>query len=105
LVTYGTLAPGGSSHHLLAALRGTWRSCTITGRFDARGWGLTGGFPGLVWDPDGPAMAAHLLESPDLPAHWARLDAFEGGAYQREVVPVDTDTGQVMATAYTVRVR
>jgi gamma-glutamylcyclotransferase (GGCT)/AIG2-like uncharacterized protein YtfP len=66
---------------------------------------MTGGFPGLVWDPDGPAIAAHLLESPDLPSHWERLDAFEGAAYRREVVPVGTDTGRVLASVYTVRPR
>lgn len=103
MAVYGSLAPGREHHDVVAALRGTWRPCTITGHFDATGWGMTEGFPGLVWDRDAPAIAAHLIESADLPDHWDRLDAFEGAAYRREVVPVVTDTGQVLANVYTVR--
>lgn len=102
LAVYGTLAPGGENHHLLAALRGTWRPCAITGHLHAAGWGRTGGYPGLAWDPDAPPVPASLLESPDLPEYWDRLDAFEGDAYRRQVLPVLTDGGSVLAHVYTV---
>jgi gamma-glutamylcyclotransferase (GGCT)/AIG2-like uncharacterized protein YtfP len=102
LAVYGTLAPGGENHFLLAGIDGTWRPCAVTGHLHPDGWGLTGGFPGLAWDPDAPAIAAHLLESPDLPRHWDRLDAFEGGAYRRRVVSVLTDDGPRLANVYTV---
>jgi gamma-glutamylcyclotransferase (GGCT)/AIG2-like uncharacterized protein YtfP len=102
LAAYGTLAPGRENHHVLAGLRGAWRPCAIPGRLHPAGWGCTGGFPGLVWDPEACAIPAQLLESPDLPAHWDRLDAFEGSAYHRRVVPVLTDDGPVLANVYTV---
>jgi hypothetical protein len=35
-----------------------------------------------------------------LPAHWARLDAFEGPGYQRVVTTVRTSTGDVDASIY-----
>jgi gamma-glutamylcyclotransferase (GGCT)/AIG2-like uncharacterized protein YtfP len=43
------------------------------------------GFPGLVLDPQAPAVDVHLFTSPDPPEHWSRLDAFEGDGYQRAV--------------------
>jgi gamma-glutamylcyclotransferase (GGCT)/AIG2-like uncharacterized protein YtfP len=105
LVAYGTLAPGREHHNQVATLRGTWQPCTITGRFDAAGWGVTGGFPGLVWDPGAPAIPAYLLESPDLPREWSRLDGFEGDAYVRQVLPVTTSAGRLLANVYTIRPR
>ena len=38
--------------------------------------------------------------SPDLPAHWARLDAFEGTDYRRAAIDVVTDQGRVPAWIY-----
>ena len=40
----------------------------------------------------------HLLTSTDLPAHWDRLDEFEGSEYQRILVPV-IDRERVIAVA------
>ncbi|NRB04102.1 MAG: gamma-glutamylcyclotransferase, partial [Rhodobacteraceae bacterium] len=36
----------------------------------------------------------------DLPAHWARLDAFEGEAYLRQPVDVEMEGGGVKACIY-----
>lgn len=41
-----------------------------------------------------------LFESPDLPAHWARLDAFEGDGYRRVVAAVTTPAGPIEAWIY-----
>ena len=64
------------------------------------GWGATLGYPAMIVDPDGAPIAVDLFESLDLPAHWARLDRFEGTGYQRIVTTVRTPTGQVDAFIY-----
>ena len=60
----------------------------MRGRLFESGWGAALGFPGLVLDEHGDAVEVQLFESPDLPAHWQRLDAFEGPGYQRVTVAV-----------------
>ena len=48
-------------------------------------------------------MAVQVFTSPDLPAHWARLDAFEGADYHRVAVTViGPDGDAVEAFIYTV---
>lgn len=100
LATYGTLAPGRPNAHQLTDLQGTWTTGVVRGRLIEQGWGAAMGFPALVPDQNGDAVAVHLLCSPDLPAHWARLDAFEGSGYKRVAVPVETDGGDVRAYIY-----
>ena len=103
LAVYGTLAPGEANHAVVSSLRGSWARGTVCGHLHAVGWGMTHGFPALVWDPDGPEVAVHVLESPDLADAWPRLDAFEGQAYRRQIVPVKVSSGKLLAYAYTVR--
>ncbi len=100
LATYGTLAPGRPNHHQLTALSGAWSMGTIRGRLVVEGWGAALGYPALVLDAGGEAVAVHLFTSPDLPAHWARLDAFEGAEYRRSEVAVETAEGVVSAWIY-----
>ncbi len=88
LAVYGTLAPGQSNHHQLAGLHGRWRNGTVRGRRFESGWGVALGYPGLVLDEHDDAVEVQLLESPDLPAHWQRLDEFEGDGYRRVTVAV-----------------
>lgn len=88
---------------MVAGLRGSWSRGVVHGTLHPDGWGMTFGFPALIWDPDGPELAVQLLVSPDLPAAWERLDAFEGDAYRRIVVPVATGGGRVMANIYVAR--
>ena len=83
LAVYGTLAPGRPNHHQLSDLSGRWMSGSVRGRLRTGGWGAELGYPGIDLDPDGPAVEVGVLESPDLPAHWARLDEFEGPGYRR----------------------
>ena len=64
------------------------------------GWGAALGFPGLVLDPLGPLIEVDLFESPELPAHWARLDDFEGSGYERVLVTVSTPEGERRAWIY-----
>lgn len=100
LATYGTLAPGRVNHHQLDGLAGTWTTGRIRGRLIEAGWGAALGFPALVLDEAGDAIEVHLFTSVDLPAHWDRLDAFEGAEYRRGEVAVETADGRVAAWIY-----
>ena len=64
------------------------------------GGGARLGYPGLIFDPEGSAVDVDVFESADLPANWARLDAFEGSGYQRVVTPVHTPAGDVDASIF-----
>ncbi|MEL7541628.1 MAG: gamma-glutamylcyclotransferase family protein [Pseudomonadota bacterium] len=88
LATYGTLAPGCSNNHEVSALSGTWRSGHVFGNLVASGWGAAEGFPGLCIDPRGERVDVLVLESPELPDHWERLDLFEGDEYERVERPL-----------------
>ena len=100
LATYGTLAPGQPNHHQLSAICGHWQSGQVHGHLIEEGWGAKLGYPALVVDPDAPAVEVQLFESSDLPAHWSRLDAFEGSGYQRVAIPVEVLGGTVDAWIY-----
>lgn len=100
LAVYGSLAPGRTNHHHLAPLGGTWTAGVVRGRLRAEGWGAAIGFPGLVLDPQGEAIAVQVLESEALEAHWARLDAFEGAGYRRVSVTVESEAGALEAWIY-----
>ncbi len=104
LATYGTLAPGRVNNHHLADLEGYWRQGTVKGRLVEAGWGAKLGFPGLILDPLGQAVDVHLFESPDLPDHWPRLDAFEGEGYRRVVTQVYTRDGDLEAFIYVIEI-
>src|ERR1700761_7571441 len=78
LASYGTLAPGRPNHHQLEGLTGRWPAGPGRGRLVDSGWGAELGFPALVLEPDGDAVGVDVFESDDLPAHWERLDQFEG---------------------------
>jgi gamma-glutamylcyclotransferase (GGCT)/AIG2-like uncharacterized protein YtfP len=100
LATYGTLGPGRPNHHELATLNGEWRIGTVRGRLVAEGWGAALGYPALTLDDSASPIEVDLFESSDLPAHWARLDDFEGRGYRRTIARVDTPQGTVDAWIY-----
>lgn len=100
LAVYGTLAPGKPNHHQLSGLDGVWVPGSVRGRLVRKGWGVDYGYPAIVLDPDGPEVAVQLFVSPDLAAHWQRLDDFEGDGYRRERVMVTTADGPVEAWIY-----
>ena len=89
LAVYGSLAPGRSNHRQLQDLRGEWHpGCSVRGELADRGWSAGLGFPTLRWSASGPPVPVDVFISEELPAHWARLDEFEGPDYQRIIVPV-----------------
>jgi gamma-glutamylcyclotransferase (GGCT)/AIG2-like uncharacterized protein YtfP len=103
LAVYGTLAPGRSNHGQLAGLTGAWSHGTVRGALHQAGWGAGEGYPGLTLDPEGGDIAVQVFTSPDLPAHWARLDAFEGADYRRVAVTVvGSDGSELEAFIYAV---
>jgi gamma-glutamylcyclotransferase (GGCT)/AIG2-like uncharacterized protein YtfP len=95
LIVYGSLAPGGSNHRQLRGLEGDWVTGWVTGELAHRGWAAGAGYPALQWSPDGDRVTAHLLTSADLPAHWERLDRFEGPDYRRILVPFSSAHGLI----------
>jgi gamma-glutamylcyclotransferase (GGCT)/AIG2-like uncharacterized protein YtfP len=100
LAIYGSLAPGRPNHHHVAGLRGRWFPGAVHGRLVEAGWGASLGYPALVLDPDGSTIDVQVLESDDLPAHWSRLDDFEGPGYERVLTTVHTADGDVAAYVY-----
>lgn len=103
LAAYGSLRPGEANHHIVADIPGRWVEGTTRGTLNPSGWGADLGYPGLDWDPEGEEVPVQVLESTALPAHWERLDAFEGSAYRRILTPVETDAGLVACNLYAVR--
>lgn len=100
LATYGTLGPGRPNHHQLSMLRGEWKRGVVYGRLVEKGWGATMGFPALELDQDGDPIEVDLLQSADLPAHWERLDSFEGAGYRRAAARISVGSTIVDAWIY-----
>ena len=72
----------------------------MQGTLLANGWGAALGYPGLILEPDGPEVPVHVLVSPDLSAHWPRLDHFEGPGYRRVTTRVETGEGRLESWIY-----
>ena len=94
LAVYGTLAPGEVNHYVIADLAGEWIDGFVTGELRQLD------FPGLIWQADGPRVPVKVFCSPELPAHWQRIDEFEGGDYRRVVVPVEAGGGVLRCNLY-----
>ena len=91
LAAYGTLQPGESNHAMLADVPGTWVTGTVEGvRF------IVNGYPAFVPRPRNGQVPVSVLTSSALPAHWARLDDFEGVDYRRILVPVTLASGGIL---------
>jgi gamma-glutamylcyclotransferase (GGCT)/AIG2-like uncharacterized protein YtfP len=95
LIVYGSLAPGGIYHFLLADLPGTWEKCLIRGRL-----GEYWGFKAFRYAEDGPEHPAWLLTSQALPAKFPELDRFEGVPYRRTIIPARVGRRRVRAYVY-----
>jgi gamma-glutamylcyclotransferase (GGCT)/AIG2-like uncharacterized protein YtfP len=100
LATYGTLAPGRPNHGQLSDLPGRWLAGRVRGSLVDAGWGAKFGYPALILDADGSLIDVDVFESPALPRHWHRLDAFEGPGYRRVAVDVATAEGVLPASIY-----
>ena len=95
LFVYGTLAPGKPNAHVLADVPGRWEPATVRGRMVQAGWGAATGYPAIVPAEDGVEVPGFVFTSPELPAHWPRLDATAAGrALWRATVGRTWSTGQ-----------
>ena len=103
LFVYGTLAPGEPNAHIMEPMKGTWLPGKIRGTLYPGGWGAALGYPGIVLDSEGDVVSGQVFTSSDLPAHWQRLDEFEGAGYVRsKVLVMLNDETQVSAYVYTL---
>jgi gamma-glutamylcyclotransferase (GGCT)/AIG2-like uncharacterized protein YtfP len=96
LFVYGTLAPGRPNAHVLAQVPGEWEPATVRGTLLPEGWGAAAGYPGIILDEQGGAVAGLLFSSDALGEHWARLDAFEGDGYERVLTKATRADGSVV---------
>lgn len=103
LFVYGTLAPGRPNEHVLAGIPGKWESATVRGTLLQEGWGAQVGYPGIVLDQSGDVVNGFLFSSESLVEHLPRLDAFEGGGYQRVETKVHLEGCVVDAYIYVLR--
>ena len=103
LAVYGSLAPGEANASVLGALNGSWQPGTVRGILHQEGWGWTEGFPGLRLAAEGGFVRVMLFHSPDLPAHWGRIDEFEGEQYRRCVTTVTSGGVDVYANISVLR--
>jgi gamma-glutamylcyclotransferase (GGCT)/AIG2-like uncharacterized protein YtfP len=96
LAVYGTLAPGGERHDLLAAIAGRWFEGHVRGhRFVGR-HSSARGYAALRLDPDGDRVPVAVLDAAELPRRFGSLDAYEGEGYRRVVAPVWDDDGLLL---------
>lgn len=104
LFVYGSLQPGGSNAHVLAAVDGQWEPAVIAGKLVDGGWGAKLGYLGLVLDEQGDSVDGYLLSSLELGDLWDQLDAFEGREYARVVASVRRPSGDTVdAFVYVLR--
>ena len=100
LVVYGTLAPGLANHHAMDGMTGAWLPARVRGHRRTSGIGEGGIYPGFVPDSTGPEHDVLLFVSPHLPAHFPRLDAFEGEDYARVEIVASVEGQKVDAWVY-----
>ncbi|MDX1478437.1 MAG: gamma-glutamylcyclotransferase family protein [Saprospiraceae bacterium] len=94
LVIYGSLAPGEVNHDQIAHIGGWYAKGRIQGTLVTAGWGQHIGFPGLLWGlGEREEIPVQVLHAATMTSHWEALDAFEGEAYQRIVIPYLLDDG------------
>lgn len=104
LFVYGSLTPGESNAGVMADIDGHWQEATVRGELSPDGWGVTAPFPALRLDEQGKEVPGLLFSSLDLQDHWARLDAFEGSAYERvTTIARLTDGSRLEVFTYVLR--
>ncbi|MBL4870634.1 MAG: gamma-glutamylcyclotransferase [Robiginitomaculum sp.] len=98
LFIYGTLAPGEENAHIMDGMVGIWTQASVRGKRFNIGWGVHSGHPGLIPDQEGVVVNGLIFTSKDLPAHWDRLDTFEGKDYKRVMIMATLENGDKVKT-------
>jgi len=105
LFVYGTLAPNRPNEHILKAIDGSWKKGFVWGRLYKEGWGAEMGYPGIRLEDKFEKKEGFIFYSNDLNNHWAKIDAFEGDAYQRvkTKITLEGEEGEIEAFIYALR--
>lgn len=96
LAVYGTLAPGEPNHWVVRGVKGEWSAGVVRGYLFEITWGPVEGYPGFIADDEGNDVPVQVLESNELDKHWHTIDDFEGGGYERRVLPVAMADGRTL---------
>ena len=97
LFVYGTLVPGAENAHIMDGMDGKWCEASVRGtRYDT-GWGTHKKHPGFIPDANGEIINGLVFISDDLPAHWPRLDKFEGKNYKRVPIRAILENGETIS--------
>lgn len=105
LFVYGTLGPTGSRSDLLQRVEGTYEEATIRAHHDHRGWGCTGGYPGVILDEEAPLLKGWVYRSRDLHSILPAVDRYEGSDYERVEVAFTTKQSSGLAFTYVLHSR
>jgi gamma-glutamylcyclotransferase (GGCT)/AIG2-like uncharacterized protein YtfP len=104
LFVYGSLAPGGFNHHILAGIEGDWVAASVRGHLREAGWGAAMGYPAIVLDDTADPVSGFVFVSDQLREHWPELDTFEGEEYERVRTSARLEDGtSVAAFVYVLR--
>jgi len=95
LACYGTLRPGEFRHDLLSGLRGTWTDGHVRGVLT--NWN---GYPRLRWSNSGGEVPVRIFTSEQLVDVWDQIDATEGRAYLRSLIPASVGGSTVITSCY-----
>ncbi|MHA3050998.1 gamma-glutamylcyclotransferase family protein [Acinetobacter sp. ANC 4641] len=96
LFTYGTLRPGHANAHILGNMGGKWQIGYVRGVVHILDWGPDQGLPALVLDPQAEKIEGLLFSTEKLADNWEMLDDFEGFQYQRVMVDVELESGEMV---------
>lgn len=95
LALYGTLRRGEVNHALIEDLPGDWIGGQVVGIVSQ-----LNGHPILMWDSSGDNVQVEVLVSDRLPSKFDQFDGFEGNAYERIWIPVETSSGKQICNIY-----
>ncbi len=78
------------------SMDGQWQAASVRGKRYDTGWGADNKHPGFIPNKTGDVIKGLVFISDDLPAHWNRLDTFEGKDYQRVSIQATLETGECL---------
>jgi gamma-glutamylcyclotransferase (GGCT)/AIG2-like uncharacterized protein YtfP len=99
LIAYGSLRPGEKNHNVVHHINGYWISGIVHGEL-----GRWMEYPQFIPNSETPGpIEVQVLISNQLPENWQKIDKFEGNAYMRVLLPVETADGTIIGNIYVRR--